>query len=152
MKTWPRSSPSSTRAPRDKHILAGNRTWVACKNYSNSLYCTNAIRNIYRTKQFETNYWSIPTVLPVLISGPEPFWPDLIQVNLLGSGSYIVYVPETHIMYFIQRCWFLKCSEEIHYVPIGAGDMWYYVPVDDGWEEVLGCNVYIMSQYWSTGM
>jgi hypothetical protein len=29
-------------------------------------------------------------------------------------------------------------SEEIHYVPIGDGDMWYYVPVDDGWEEVLG--------------
>ena len=52
-------------------------------------------------------------------------------------------------MYFIQRCWFLKCSEEIHYVPIGAGDMWYYVPVDDGWEEVLGCNVYITSQYFS---
>ncbi len=44
------------------------------------------------------------------------------------------YVPETHIMYFIRRCWFLKCSEEIHYVPIGDGDgdMWYYVPVDDG--------------------
>ena len=30
-----------------------------------------------------------------------------------------VYVPETHIMYFIR----LKCSEEIHYVPIGDGDM-----------------------------
>ncbi len=59
------------------------------------------------------------------------------------------YVPETHIMYFIRRCWFLKCSEEIHYVPIGAGEMWYYVPVDDGWEEVLGCNVYITSQYFS---
>jgi hypothetical protein len=41
-------------------------------------------------------------------------------------------------MYFIRRCCFLKCSEEIHYVPIGAGDMRYYVPVDDGWEEVLG--------------
>ncbi len=26
--------------------------------------------------------------------------------------------------------------------------MWYYVPVDDGWEEVLGRNVYITSQYW----
>ncbi len=51
-------------------------------------------------------------------------------------------------MNFIRRCWFLKCSEEIHYVPIGASDMWYYVPVDDGWEEVLGCNVYITSQYW----
>ncbi len=25
--------------------------------------------------------------------------------------------------------------------------MWYYVPVDDGWEEVLGRNVYITSQY-----
>ncbi len=57
------------------------------------------------------------------------------------------YVPETHFMYFIRRCWFLKCSEEIHYVPIGDGDMWYYVPVDDGWEEVLGRNVYITSQY-----
>ncbi len=52
-------------------------------------------------------------------------------------------------MYFIQRSWFLKCSEEIHYVPIGDGDMWYYVPVDDGWEEVLGRHVYIMSQYFS---
>jgi hypothetical protein len=60
-----------------------------------------------------------------------------------------IYVPETHIMYFIRRCWFLKCSEEIHYVPIGAGDMWYYVPVDDGWEEVLGRNAYITSQYFS---
>ncbi len=49
--------------------------------------------------------------------------------------------------YFIRRCWFLKCSEEIHYVPIGDGDMWYYVGVDDGWEEVLGRNVYITSQY-----
>ena len=26
--------------------------------------------------------------------------------------------------------------------------MLYYVPVDDGWEEVLGRNVYITSQYW----
>ncbi len=64
------------------------------------------------------------------------------------SRIYIIYVPETHIMYFIRRYWFLKCSEEIHYVPIGDGDMWYYVPVDDGWEEVLGRNVYITSQYW----
>ncbi len=63
--------------------------------------------------------------------------------------SHTFYVPETHIMYFIRRCWFLKCSEEIHYVPIGDGDMWYYVPVDDGWEEVLGHNVYITSQYFS---
>ena len=28
---------------------------------------------------------------------------------------------------------------------MGDGDMWYYVP---GWEEVLGRNVYITSQYW----
>ncbi len=63
--------------------------------------------------------------------------------------SHKYYVLETHIMYFIRRCWFLKCSEEIHYEPIGAGDMWDYVPVDDGWEEVLGCNVYITSQYFS---
>jgi hypothetical protein len=27
--------------------------------------------------------------------------------------------------------------------------MWYYVPVDDSWEEVLGHNVYITSQYFS---
>ncbi len=60
--------------------------------------------------------------------------------------SYIFYVPETHIMYFIRRCWFLKCCEEIHYVPIGDGDLY---PVDDGWEEVLGRDVYIMSQYFS---
>jgi len=33
-------------------------------------------------------------------------------------------------MYFIRRCRFLKCSEEIHYVPIG-----------DGWEEELVRNV-----------
>jgi hypothetical protein len=59
------------------------------------------------------------------------------------------YVPETHIMYFIRRCWFLKCPEEIHYVAIGDGDMWYYVHVDDGWEEVLERNVYITSQYFS---
>ncbi len=59
------------------------------------------------------------------------------------------YVPETHIMYFIRRWWFLKCSEEIHYVPIGDGDLWYYVPVDDAWEEVLGHNVYNTSQYFS---
>ncbi len=25
--------------------------------------------------------------------------------------------------------------------------MWYHVPVDDGWEEVLGRKVYIMSYY-----
>ncbi len=71
-----------------------------------------------------------------------------LNVELLAA-CILFYVPETHIMYFIRRCWFLKCSEEIHYVPIGAGDMWYYVPVDDGWEEVLGCNVYITSQYFS---
>ncbi len=40
------------------------------------------------------------------------------------------YVPETHIMYFIRPCWFIKCSEEIHYVPIG-----------DGWREVMVRNV-----------
>jgi hypothetical protein len=27
--------------------------------------------------------------------------------------------------------------------------LWHYVPVDDGWEEVLGRNVYITSQYFS---
>ncbi len=37
----------------------------------------------------------------------------------------------------------------MHYVPTGDGDMWYYVPVDDSWEEVLGRNVYITSQYFS---
>ncbi len=29
----------------------------------------------------------------------------------------------------------------IIYLYVGAGDMWYYVPVDDGWEELLGRNV-----------
>ncbi len=61
----------------------------------------------------------------------------------LATKYLNIYVPETHVMYFIRHCWFLKCSEEIHYVPIGDGDMWYYVPVDDGWEEVLGRIVYI---------
>ncbi len=65
-----------------------------------------------------------------------------VLVLLTFRGKNCFYVPETHIMYFIRRCWFLKCSEEIHNVSIGAGDMWYYVPVDDGLEEVLGCNVY----------
>jgi hypothetical protein len=69
-------------------------------------------------------------------------WSRFFQLTVIHKN---VYVPETHIMYFIRRCWFLKCSEEIHYVPIGAG----YVPVDDGWEEVLGRNVYITSQYFS---
>jgi hypothetical protein len=78
----------------------------------------------------------------------------LISCQVVGSiviGFELItvchkfYVTETHIMYFIRRCWFLKCSEEIHYVPVGAGDMWYYVTVDDGWEEVLGCNV----KYWT---
>ncbi len=55
-------------------------------------------------------------------------------------------------MYFIRRCWFLKCSEEIHYVPVGAGDMWYYVPVDDCWEEVLGRNVYIKLFFFFKGL
>ena len=65
-----------------------------------------------------------------------------IRVWEISLDQYTFYVLETHIMYFIRRCWFLKCSEEIHYVPIGDGDMWYYVPVDDRWEEVLGRNVY----------
>ena len=77
------------------------------------------------------------------------WWTNYCALALAHLSFYSFYVPETHIMYFIRRCWFLKCSEEIHYVPIGAGDMWYYVPVDDGWEEVLGCNVYITSQYFS---
>ncbi len=50
---------------------------------------------------------------------------DCLEVNRCNLWE-VFYVPETHIMYFIRRCWFLKCSEEIHYVPIG-----------DGWEEVL---------------
>jgi hypothetical protein len=37
-----------------------------------------------------------------------PTWKlETIQLHLK------FYVPETHIMYFIRRCWFLKCSEEI---------------------------------------
>ncbi len=45
-ETWPRSSLSSTRAPQNKHVSAGNRTMAACvtgehlaKSYSNSLCC-----------------------------------------------------------------------------------------------------------------
>jgi hypothetical protein len=62
-------------------------------------------------------------------------WIDrgLVFMNLFTFPRLLTkckfYVPETHIMYFIRRCWFLKCSEEIHYVPIG-----------DGWEEVLVRN------------
>ncbi len=33
-------------------------------------------------------------------------------IFLLKENFCIFYVPETHIMYFIRRCWFLKCSEE----------------------------------------
>ncbi len=38
-----------------------------------------------------------------------------LHFRLLGwqINAKIFYVPETHIMYFIRRCWFLKCSEEI---------------------------------------
>jgi hypothetical protein len=67
-------------------------------------------------------------------------------IYCIPRDIYLYYVPETHIMYFIRRCWFLKCSEEIHYVPIGDGDMWYW-----DWDvmyTVLGHNVYITSQYW----
>jgi hypothetical protein len=76
---------------------------------------------------------------------------DIVSLGTMLLSYFIFYVrvPETHIMYFIRRCWFLKCSEDIHYLPIGDGDMWYYVPVDDGWEEVLGRYVYITSQYFS---
>jgi hypothetical protein len=99
--------------------------------------------------------WGVLTVW-----GPLPSYDPILPPPPPTHCVYsILYVPETHIMYFLctrdpyyvlyRRCWFLKCSEEIHYVPIGAGDMWYYVPVDDGWEEVLGCNVYITSQYFS---
>ncbi len=52
------------------------------------------------------------------------FCPIVLQAKVCTvRQSMIFYVPETHIMYFIRRCWFLKCSEEIHYVPIGDGDM-----------------------------
>jgi hypothetical protein len=48
-------------------------------------------------------------------------------------------------MYFIRRCSFLKCPEERL---LGGGGVVllvhseiFYVPVDDGWEEVLVRNV-----------
>ncbi len=58
-------------------------------------------------------------------------------------------------MYFIRCCWFLKCPEEGLLVG-GEGVLLvhseiYYVPVGDGWEEVLVRNVqyYITYQYFS---
>jgi hypothetical protein len=57
-ETLPRSSPSSTRAPRDKQVSAGNRTRAACvtgeqstltKSYSNSLlncYYSEPLQNL----------------------------------------------------------------------------------------------------------
>ncbi len=42
---------------------------------------------------------SLPSVIPA--SGPQ-----------FKEVVYVFYVPETHIMYFIRCCWFLKCSEE----------------------------------------
>jgi hypothetical protein len=81
----------------------------------------------------------------VILPPKKNYIPQFLKQRDINS----YYVPETHIMYFVRCCWFLKCSEEIHYVPLGAGDMRYYVLVDDGWEEVLGHNVYIMSQYFS---
>jgi hypothetical protein len=48
-------------------------------------------------------------------------------------------------MHFIWRCWFLKCSEEG--LLVGGGGVLlvhseiYYVPIGDGWEEVLVHNV-----------
>ncbi len=37
-EAWPRSYPSSTRAPRDKHVSAGNRTRVAGEHSSKELF------------------------------------------------------------------------------------------------------------------
>ncbi len=34
----------------------------------------------------------------------------------------------------------------------GGGGCLYYVPVDDGWDQVLGRNVYIMSQLMMAGI
>ncbi len=74
-----------------------------------------------------------------------------IREGGMGRGSTTVvvegisfYVPETHVMYFIRRGWFLKCSEEG--LLVGGGVLLvhseiYYVPIGDGWEEVLVHNV-----------
>ncbi len=70
-------------------------------------------------------YCRIPSVAGVPV--PLENTPCPISLVLLTKAFY---VPETHIMYFIRPCRFLKCSEEIHYVPIG-----------DGWEQVLVRNV-----------
>ncbi len=56
-----------------------------------------------------------------------------LRPHNLDINSY--YVPETHIMDFIQRSWFLKSPED-----------------DDGWDQVLGRNVYIMSQLMMAGI
>jgi hypothetical protein len=98
----------------------------------------NPYHNVFRSSHPHTSESRIDTVLwyvfVVQLLRTLPY--SLVSWSTLESSIWF-YVPETHIMYFIRRCWFLKCSEEIHYVPIGDGDMWYYVPVDDGWEEVL---------------
>ncbi len=54
-------------------------------------------------------------------------------------------------MYFIRRCWFLKCSEEgllVGVVLLVPSEI-YYVPIGDGWEEVLVRNVLITYQYFT---
>ncbi len=62
------------------------------------------------------------------------------------------YVPETHIMYFIRRCWFLKCSEEGLFggggvVVLLVHNAIHYVPIGDGWREVLVRNVIHVIHY-----
>jgi hypothetical protein len=56
-------------------------------------------------------------------------------------GRWNFYVPETHIMYFKWRCWFLKCSEEGLFGGEGGCELLvhnaiHYVPIGDGWREV----------------
>ncbi len=44
------------------------------------------------------------------------------QQNFKDPEHFFFYVPETHILYFIRRSWFLKCSEE---GLLGGGGMYY---------------------------
>ena len=69
---------------------------------------------------------SLETAQKVIVPQKKNYVPQFLKQQDINS----YYLPETNIISLRNCCWFLKCSEEIHYVPIG-----------DGWEEVLVRNV-----------
>ncbi len=67
-------------------------------------------------------------IFPTHVSGKFIFVSHFYRSNCSRgqlARSEILYVPETHIMYFIRRCWFLKCSEEVLLGGGGGGCYWY---------------------------